>query len=450
MKIKNNLENKINSLTKVQFDYLNSEIHSLIDEIKIVTHKSGLFKKSFKENSKKWEEQRGNKDFFIQIVEDDHGYYGENRFEIIISRENDLVRFCIEGIRYQFGFVEKSFFSEKFVFRDTYPDGVINYYPLRNNKIRDTWIYGRNSDPIPLSKGEISRSTLSEDFGYNDLIKFLKNQNPNLIRILLSSKHLKLIKSINQTIFNYLDKIESKIQEEKNQKIKVKSNVKDLISKEFDKNSDGELDIIQGDNLLIDVLEKNESIIVDFDHTIIQKTIRLNKYLSLKKKNLQEIFEIFKKIDTDKDLKSILPIFNRSIEIYQLLIIHSLNMIVSLKKKELVIYYEIYEFFDELGVFNSNWENEVSEKLSSIDLKLNSVISSIENLMYSIETMENRITTSLDNLTYVTKSSYQSLQSSVTSELKSIRKGVGLNNLLTGINTFQLNQINKQTKGLIG
>lgn len=44
MKIKNNLENKINSLTKVQFDYLNSDIHSLIDEIKIITHKSGLFK----------------------------------------------------------------------------------------------------------------------------------------------------------------------------------------------------------------------------------------------------------------------------------------------------------------------------------------------------------------------------------------------------------------------
>ena len=70
--------------------------------------------------------------------------------------------------------------------------------------------------------------------------------------------------------------------------------------------------------------------------------------------------------------------------------------------------------------------------------------------MYSIESMENRFTTSLDNLTYVTKSSYQSLQSSVTSELKSIRKGVWLNNLLTGINTFQLSQINKQTKGLIG
>ncbi|MDG1796937.1 MAG: hypothetical protein P8H35_00050, partial [Flavobacteriales bacterium] len=101
---------------------------------------------------------------------------------------------------------------------------------------------------------------------------------------------------------------------------------------------------------------------------------------------------------------------------------------------------------DELEVFNSNYENEVLEKLSSINTNIKS---SFEELMYSIQSMENKISSNINNLTYITKSSYESLQSSVTSELKSTRKGVGLNNLLTAINTLQSNQINKQTKVLI-
>jgi hypothetical protein len=32
----------------------------------------------------------------------------------------------------------------------------------------------------------------------------------------------------------------------------------------------------------------------------------------------------------------------------------------------MITFYEIYETFDQLGVFNSNWENEVSNKLSEI------------------------------------------------------------------------------------
>ena len=41
-----------------------------------------------------------------------------------------------------------------------------------------------------------------------------------------------------------------------------------------------------------------------------------------------------------------------SIENYQLLLVHSINMIVSIKTKEYVTYYELYENFDKMGVFN--------------------------------------------------------------------------------------------------
>jgi hypothetical protein len=62
--------------------------------------------------------------------------------------------------------------------------------------------------------------------------------------------------------------------------------------------------------------------------------------------------------------------------------------------------------------------------------------------------MEIKISNSVNNLTYTTKSSFQNLQSSLTTELKHIRRGVGLNNILTGIQTHQLYKINKNTKSL--
>ena len=445
MKIKNNLEKKIQSLNEEQLLYLKMNFNDLLLLIKDKLYKSNLFPEFYfssqygkhQINDKKVWNTKG-----LQISESfetKNSYKSETRLsdlginiEFGVSHKKNI-EFNVTGNNLQiqikgfYGEIESSFWGNKIIqFNQTYW-----YLPFR-----------------PLMD-KFDKKEYSDDnyLDYYELISFEKKDGNTLS---LNSKERTLIKSINQVIYDYLEKIDSKLIEISNQKKKVQSKVKDLISKEFDKDSDGKLDIIQGDNLLIEILEKNESVIVEFDHTIIQKVIRLNKYLSLKKKNLQVIFEIFKKIDNDNDLKSFLTTFNQSISNYQSLLIHSLNMVISIKKKELISYYEIYESFDEVGVFNSNWENEISGKLSSIDFKLDDVISSINSVMYSIESMENRFTTSLDNLTYVTKSSYQSLQSSVTSELKSIRKGVGLNNLLTGINTFQLSQINKQTKGLIG
>ena len=101
------------------------------------------------------------------------------------------------------------------------------------------------------------------------------------------------------------------------------------------------------------------------------------------------------------------------------------------------------EEVDSLGVFNSNWENEISGKLSSIDSKLSDVISSIKEVVLSIRNMEDSITSSLDELTYTTKSSFEQLNISVTSELKLIRSGIEWNNLLTGIQTYQTYKLRK-------
>ena len=247
------------------------------------------------------------------------------------------------------------------------------------------------------------------------------------------------------------------IDDVKKEKIEVEKEVKSLVKSEFDLDENGELDVIEGDNIVMDLIQKNQKEIGEFDHKIIQNLVKLNNFLNVKKENLTKLFNVLKKVETKKDLKEVIDSLKMSIENYQLLLVHSINMIVSIKIKEYVTYYELYENFDKMGVFNSEFENqlsskldELSGKLSNISGKLSSIISSLDNINFSINQNGRKTRESIRKLTYVTSSSFKSLQSSVTKELSSIRDGVGLNNLLTGINTYQLYKLNQNTKSLRG
>ena len=62
--------------------------------------------------------------------------------------------------------------------------------------------------------------------------------------------------------------------------------------------------------------------------------------------------------------------------------------------------------------------------------------------------MENNIVNGLNQLSYVTQEGFSDLSDSISQELKSIGSSIDTNNLLTGIQTYQLYKINTQTKGL--
>jgi hypothetical protein len=232
--------------------------------------------------------------------------------------------------------------------------------------------------------------------------------------------------------------------EKQKEKQIVQSKIKKIIIEEFDKNNNGELDILEGDNIIIDLLKKNEKIIIEFDHKLIQDIIKLNEFLNTKKENLSKVFKLISGVETDSEMSTIIDVLRLSIENYQSLLVHSMNMIVSIKEKKLTSYYEIRSCFDKLNVFNSNWENQISGKLNQIDIKLSSVISSLTEITRSIKSLEFTTKRGLDKLTSLTESSFKTLEK----ELGTIRNGIGLNNLLTGIQTYQLYKIGKNTKSL--
>lgn len=174
---------------------------------------------------------------------------------------------------------------------------------------------------------------------------------------------------------------------------------------------------------------------------MIQKFVRLNDFLESYRNVISEFFNtIQNELDSEFDRQQYLKVMGEWFNDYQELLLHSLSMLVSLTDgQNMVTYYKIYEVFDKMNVFNSNWENELSSKLDSIDNRLKSMVES-----------NNRISKQIRTLTYVTQSSFENLGNNISSELKSIDSSIKFNNLLTTVQTYQLYKVNKNTKGLSG
>jgi hypothetical protein len=219
------------------------------------------------------------------------------------------------------------------------------------------------------------------------------------------------------------------------------SEKKDILISDLDKDSNGQVDLVDGESFN-KLLTNNQKSIIEIDKNYIQKFVKISMYLKTKKSNTQKIFESIIDTKNETELNELINLLKNQIHTYELLVFHSLNMITSLVESDLITFYEIYECFDQLGVFNSNWENEVSIKLTDIG-------DGIKDLMYSIYQMENKIVNSIDNLTYVTQDSFNKLQGSVEKQLSSIDSTVKFNNLLTGIQTYQMYKINQNTKKII-
>jgi len=171
----------------------------------------------------------------------------------------------------------------------------------------------------------------------------------------------------------------------------------------------------------------------------IHKFIKISKYLDDKKANIQFLYNTRNDYASAIEKVDFIGILNNQIHLFELTMLHSISMIISLIENDLITFYEIYETFDRINIFNSNWENEVSQKLTEID-------SNLGDLIYSIQDMEMKISKEIKHLTYVTSSSFDNLNRSINTELKSLNSSIKFNNLLEGIQAYQMYKINKNTK----
>ena len=220
-----------------------------------------------------------------------------------------------------------------------------------------------------------------------------------------------------------------KIEEEKRlQKLKVSQS---NILSELDKDGNGEVDVIEGNDFNL-LFKKHQNLIKEIDKKHIQEFVKVSSYLKTKKNNIQLIFKSIKDTPNEQTLNQYVEVLKGDVHSYNLVLFNSLNMIVSLVEDDTITFYEIHEMFDNLNIFDSKHERDVSQKLNNIG-------DGLKDLMYSIEEMGRNIESQMGELSYVTEQSNQQLEN----QLQSIDSSIKTNNLLTGINSYQTYKLRK-------
>ena len=340
------------------------------------------------------------------------GYNKEEVFRIV--KNNEIIFGLKEGFiftQYGFYFLNQSFKSYNRVFKFNFDDFLTI---------------------------EASHTTLFKTGKLYINKTFIKNDNR--IYHFQLDVYEKIKTTINQAITEYKLYQENLVKEavlsEKNRVLNLKREQENTLEL-LDKDNDGDVDLIDVD--FNKILSKNQKKIIEADKKYIHQFVKVSNYIKTKKVNTQKIFESIQDTVNQEELQKMTSLLKNQIHSYELIVFHSVNMIGALVTEDLITFYEIYESFDKIGMFNSNWENEVSEKLTTIGNKL-------DDLMLLIYNMEQNISAELHNLSYITQESFEELNISVTNQLKEVESSINFNNLLTGIQTYQMYKLNKNLK----
>ena len=308
-------------------------------------------------------------------------------------------------------------------------DEIVNSLKITEGAVSYIYILRiKGNVEILISKPEFrSKQGFKEDINLlSNFILAVSVKVKNHLKIRLEKEKLELDKSQEQ----------QRLQEEKRLK-ELQVSQTNVLS-ELDKDGNGEVDVIEGNDFNT-LLKKHQKSIVEVDRNYVQQFVKVSSYLKTKKGNIQTIFNSIKDTPSQEVLNEYVEILKGEIHTYNLILFNSLNMIVSLVEDDMITFYEIHEMFDTLNMFDSKHEKDVSQKLTNIG-------DGLESLMYEIRDMGNQISNSIDELSYVTEESNQQLNEQL-SEIDSTMKA---GNLINAINTYQNYKNNKNTKSLRG
>ncbi len=290
-----------------------------------------------------------------------------------------------------------------------------------------------------------------------------------------------------------------RLQKELEEKESLQKEKYSILLKELDTDGNGIIDLVEGDDYG-KILKLNQDKIIEIDRDYIKQFVQISNYLKTKRKSLQSIYEQLvicvneggvemslevtlriglkkgSKLECVKKIKEITglgmkgskdivdkyfddetidhtttylqPIDEQTISeyveilkddghIFNLLLVQSITMVQSLINNDMITFYEIYERLDQLNMFDSKHEKDLKKLLGEINNSLDSVMNEIRELGQDI-------VSSIGDLSFITEETGQLVQKS----LDSVNSSIQTNNLLTGIQTYQMYKVNKNTKGL--
>ena len=126
--------------------------------------------------------------------------------------------------------------------------------------------------------------------------------------------------------------------------------------------------------------------------------------------------------------KYLKPSISKEIETLNFYNSMAVGLVVFYLDDKKIRFFEIFESFEKLGVFDSSWQKNVAAKLTSIDIRL--------------AQLNNQMTDLNDNFTRLLVSS-ENIAQELKQGLDSMNSKMDTNNLLTAITTYQVYKINK-------
>jgi len=421
--------------------------------------------------------KKSNTEGFFECGYDKEGDKIFNKLFLIIK--SDLTRFDVikhsnKGFSQRFGHgwffdeIKREYQEENIgkipwnVFTGRDDDGLGDFeldqkYPGRS------WEFKKNTICLPtqllFESADFDSPGFSSSTARNMRDSFLDFSNfPHVENLfcLFEDINLLILKDLKEEI-DRLDKpLMKKYTDDREGLIKIKTE----ISNELDKNNNGIPDILESSPFDI-MFEKNQKLITDkekeFSDDFCYKFVKLSSFLCYKKESIIEFYsellsniDLFLEIDfletvtmSESDLCDSIEVaidhqsyldkvetINKSLQdqihLYNQLLLHSLNMISCLLDNKRILFYKIYNIFDEYGVFNSALENLLSQQLENINTNLIDVSEGISKMDKNMTRGFNVLTRSVDDM-----------NQSVNKHLKNMNSKLIYSNLVQTINTYQ-------------
>ena len=208
---------------------------------------------------------------------------------------------------------------------------------------------------------------------------------------------------------------------------------------ELDTDGDNTIDVIQHDNEFMKILKSNQEVILEMEKSenrdFTKQFVKLSNFLEEKEKNLQRVFSRIGEITERDYFDTFKSNLIEQIQFYNVLRLNSLQMISSFVDDDRITFYMVYEKFDKLGVWNTNFENQFLFKMDLLN-------SNIERLISEIRDMSDSINYSINELISITEENTFSL----SDKLGEIGSKLDVSNLLNTINTYQNYKTNKRLR----
>lgn len=203
------------------------------------------------------------------------------------------------------------------------------------------------------------------------------------------------------------------------------------------------------------LLQLHQKEIIEIDRNYVKQFVQVSNYLVTKKKSILKIVRkltLFSKNGKFKEryetgqilrvVKKYVQTLSDDVHVLSVLLLYSIQMVESLLKDDMITFYEIYERFDKLNMFDSQHERDLIKGIEDINRNLSGVLQSLDDLIIQIHRTGNEILNSIEDLGFNFEDSANSIQTS----LESVESSINTSNLINGIQTYQLYRMNQRLR----